>query len=169
MQTVPRTPKFHPDARAGGADPTTQGAIAKTDACTCARLRKITRRVTQIYDEFLEPSGLTVTQFGILGHVTAHGGSITVAPLADQLVTDPTTLSRNLRPLVTRGYIKMAPDPADRRRQMIWLTARGKTALRQALPRWSKAQAHVAAVVGTGDIGRLHALVDQSLARLNAA
>jgi hypothetical protein len=40
----------------------TRSAIEKTLACTCGRLRKITRRVTQIYDRFLEPSGLSIVQ-----------------------------------------------------------------------------------------------------------
>ena len=37
--------------------------------CTCLRLRKASRRVSQIYDQHLEPFGLTVTQYGVLGHI----------------------------------------------------------------------------------------------------
>jgi DNA-binding MarR family transcriptional regulator len=135
-------------------------------ACTCGRLRRLTRRVTQIYDQFLEPSGLTIAQFGILGRVIAQGGSVSVGALADGLVMDSTTLSRNLRPLVRDGHVKLARDPADQRRQLVSLTERGKTVLREALPYWSKAQAQVASLVGGADIARLHRLVDDSLARI---
>ena len=35
--------------------------------CTCLNLRRITRKVTQRYDEWLAPSGLRATQFSLLG------------------------------------------------------------------------------------------------------
>ena len=43
--------------------------MGKTDpGCTCFRLRSLTRRVTQLYDQVLAPSGLTVTQYSLLAH-----------------------------------------------------------------------------------------------------
>ncbi len=142
-----------------------QGAIEKTNQCICAKLRRLTRRVTQIYDRFLEPSGLTITQFGTLGRVVANGGSIGVGALADLLGTDPTTLSRNLKPLVRAGYVALARDRTDARRQLITVTGRGTSALRDAVPCWSKAQAHVASLVGSADFGSLLKRVTASLAR----
>jgi DNA-binding MarR family transcriptional regulator len=133
--------------------------------CTCGKLRRLTRRVTQIYDGFLEPVGLTITQFAILGPVMRHGG-IAMGALAEIMVMDPTTLTRNLRPLMDRGYIKVVRDATDRRRQGIWATEAGKAVAREAAPHWRKAQAHVAAVVGGGEVERLGGLLDLSLARL---
>lgn len=37
--------------------------------CTCARLQRTTRRVTQIYDRALAPVDLTVNQFGLLARL----------------------------------------------------------------------------------------------------
>jgi hypothetical protein len=37
--------------------------------CSCLRIRKATRRITQIYDQLLEPSGITTTQFSLLAHL----------------------------------------------------------------------------------------------------
>ena len=42
--------------------------------CTCMRMRRATRRVTQLYDRALEPAGLTVNQFGLLAYL--HGASL---------------------------------------------------------------------------------------------
>jgi DNA-binding MarR family transcriptional regulator len=144
-----------------------QSGIEKPEACTCGRLRRITRRVTQIYDQFLAPSGLTIAQFGILGRVIGKRG-INIGALADMLVMDPTTLSRNLRPLVRNGYLKLDRDPADQRRQLVSITERGKAVATEALPHWNKAQAHVASLVGDDDTARLERLIDRSLVRLGA-
>ena len=143
-----------------------QKAIETVSACTCTKLRKLTRRVTQLYDHFLEPAGLTVTQLGILGHVMASGGDIARGELADMLEMDPTTLTRNLKPLVARGHVTMVRDPSDQRRQGISLTAQGKTTLREAMPNWRKAQAYVTSVVGAGEVARLHEILGRSLVQL---
>ena len=50
--------------------------------------------MTQIYDQHLEPFGLTVTQFSLLGHIRSFDG-IGIGALAEKLITDPTTLTRN--------------------------------------------------------------------------
>jgi DNA-binding MarR family transcriptional regulator len=169
MRTPVRTTRTRANAAArsdgGNAAMAQSAAAANAAACTCGRLRRLTRRVTQIYDQHLEPAGLTIAQFGILGQLMARG-SISVGHLADVLVMDPTTLSRNLRPLVRDGRVQVARDPADRRRQMISLSGPGKSALRAAVPLWSKAQAQVASLVGDTDVVRLHQLIDSSLDRL---
>ena len=45
--------------------------------CTCARLRKLSRRVTRIYDAHLAPQAIKVTQFSLL--VNAARGERTVS------------------------------------------------------------------------------------------
>ena len=92
------------------APPLKQGS----SGCTCMRLRKASRRVSQIYDRSLEPLGLTVTQFSLLGHLGSFDG-IGIGALAEKLVMDPTTLTRNLRPLQRQGFVVLAADPHDRR------------------------------------------------------
>ena len=68
-----------------------------SSGCTCLRLRKAARRMTQIYGQHLEPFSLTVTQFSLLGHVRAFDG-IGIGALAEKLITDPTTLTKNAPP-----------------------------------------------------------------------
>ena len=36
--------------------------------CTCARLRKLARRLTRIYDAHLSAQGIKVTQYSLLAH-----------------------------------------------------------------------------------------------------
>jgi DNA-binding transcriptional ArsR family regulator len=92
--------------------------------CTCLRLRKASRRVSQIYDQHLEPFGLTVTQYGVLGHLATFNG-LNIGELAEKLVMDPTTLTRNLRPLQRQGLLAVKTDRRDRRARTLELTARG--------------------------------------------
>ena len=134
-------------------------------ACTCLRLRKAARRVTQVYDGHVEPYGLTITQFGLLAHLRVLDG-IGVGALAEKLVTDPTTLTRNLRPLQRRGFVVLAPDPDDRRSRSLHLTEQGREALRAARPAWARAQRHVEEVLGNADAAVLNSALDRVLERL---
>jgi DNA-binding MarR family transcriptional regulator len=135
--------------------------------CACLRLRKITRRVTQLYDHFLARSGLTATQFGLLSFI-ADADRISIGALAAELVTDPTTLTRNLRPLEQARYVAVVPDPADRRRRTVTLTRDGRAVLSDALPLWRQAQAHVVSLVGRQRLQALKASLDQALERLGS-
>ena len=132
--------------------------------CTCLRLRKAARRITQVYDGYLEPLGLTITQFGLLAHLRVLDG-IGVGALAEKLVMDPTTLTRNLRPLRRRGFVVLAPDPDDRRSRSLHLTEQGREALRAARPAWARAQRHVEEILGNADAAVLNSALDRMLER----
>ena len=97
--------------------------------CTCMRLRKATRRVSQIYDRSLEAAGMTVTQYGLLGQLARFDG-IGIGALAEKLIMDPTTLTRNLRPLERQGFVSMKADRRDKRSRCLHLTASGPCSLR---------------------------------------
>jgi DNA-binding MarR family transcriptional regulator len=114
--------------------------------CTCGNLRKAAQVITRLYDEFLQPSGLLITQFKLLGAVAAHG-AIALSPLAKQLDLDPTTLARNLVPLARDGLVEVYPGE-DRRKRLVRITPRGQEALDAALPLWENAQAWVISQLG---------------------
>jgi DNA-binding MarR family transcriptional regulator len=114
--------------------------------CINANLRKMSRTITQLYDEILEPSGLLGTQFRLLGAVASHS-PIALAPLAEELTLDPTTLARNLKPLERDGLVEISIGE-DRRRRMVKITEKGQDALLKALPLWEEAQAWVTSQLG---------------------
>ena len=133
--------------------------------CTALRFRKAARRVSQIYDSFLEPYDLTITQFGLLAHIRRLDGT-SIGALAAELVMDPTTLTRNLHPLQQRGLVLLEPSKQDRRTRTLRLSAEGRAALKAAAPGWEKAQKHIAGVLGT-DHGPLSTAIDHMLERLS--
>jgi DNA-binding MarR family transcriptional regulator len=134
-------------------------------SCTCMLMRKASRRVSQIYDQHLERHGLTITQFGLLANLKGLDG-ISIGGLADKLVMDPTTLTRNLRPLERQGLVAPSPDPNDRRSVRLHLTDKGREAFRAAKPAWAEAQRHIEDAVGSPDMPQLRAAIDHMLKRL---
>jgi DNA-binding MarR family transcriptional regulator len=133
--------------------------------CTCMRLRKASRRLSQIYDHSLEAAGLTVTQYGLLGHLARFDG-IGIGALAEKLIMDPTTLTRNLRPLERQGFVVTKSDRRDKRSRCLHLTASGRAAFENAKPAWMRAQRHIEQAVGGAETSALNAALDRVLEKL---
>jgi len=128
------------------------------------RLRKAARRVTQIYDRHLEAAGLTITQFGVLASLLS-AGRMAIGPLAEQLLMDPTTLTRNLQPLQREGFVVIESDKRDRRVRWVSLSDAGRQALERARPAWREAQEHVRKLIGEEETAALHDTLDYVLER----
>src|SRR5438477_11657504 len=140
-------------------------AKPKTLGCTCMRLRKASRRLSQIYDHSLESAGMTVTQYGLLGHLAKFDG-IGIGALAERLIMDPTTLTRNLRPLERQGFVVTKPDRRDKRSRCLHLTASVRAAFESAKPAWVRAQRRIEKALGGAETWALNAALDRVLERL---
>ncbi len=138
---------------------------AADSRCTCLLLRRAARRVTQLYDEHLRPAGLKTTQFSLLAQLR-HGDGLAIGELAERMSMDRTTLTRNLGPLVSAGWVAQRPDPVDRRRTQLALTDDGRRTLREAAPRWREAQRALRVRLGEPRVGALHAAIDATLEHL---
>ncbi len=114
--------------------------------CACFNLRKAARRVTQLFDEALRPAGLRATQFTLLTAIHL-GGPVSIQELAERLVMERTTLTRNLRILERRELVQIASG-TDRRVHEVSLTTAGTQLLARAYPYWQTAQEQVARSVG---------------------
>ena len=110
-------------------------------SCTCAHLRQSTRVVTQAYDAALSPVGIRSTQFTVIAALTMMGG-VPLTRLAEALVMDRTTLTRNLKPLIAKGLVRIQLE-ADQRVRRVHLTAKGRKIFDSARPLWEEAQARM--------------------------
>ena len=90
--------------------------------CFVGAARKASRRLTQFYDDALEPCGLRSTQYSILSELARLAGPPTLAELASALVSDRSAVGHNLRPLIRDGYLALEPGAEDRRVRRIVLT-----------------------------------------------
>jgi DNA-binding MarR family transcriptional regulator len=118
-----------------------------SSACLCNAMRKAARAVTQRYNHALAPAGLTATQFTLLSALDRIGPA-PLTLLAERLVTDRTTLTRNAAILDKGGLITTRPGE-DRRQRALAITAAGRQRLAAARPLWNEVQAHTAAEFGT--------------------
>ena len=90
--------------------------VSITRDCHATALRKASRRLTQLYDEALAPTGLRSTQYAIIGELTDPTAEPpTLNQLADALVMDRSGLGHSLRPLERDGLIRLQRSSADRR------------------------------------------------------
>ena len=137
--------------------------LQKIMGCTCLRMRRATRRVTQFYDHHLAPSGLRISQFGILA-VLKSEGALTINELAAELVIDRTTLGRNILPLERDGLITIKPSAFDRRSKELHLTDSGDKRYREARKFWLEAQSDSEANFGGKRSADLRALLQALVA-----
>jgi DNA-binding MarR family transcriptional regulator len=133
--------------------------------CTSLKLRQLTRRVSRDYDALIgAATGLKTTQYSLLGHLAALG-PVRPADLAARLLLEPSTLTRNLQPLIAQGWVRNEPG-ADRRSRLIVLTDAGRAQHAAARHAWKAAQAALTVRLGPDRVAALHALLDECLAVL---
>ena len=142
-------------------------SVEELTGCTCLQLRKLTRKVTQIYDLALEGVGLTSTQFSVLAYLSLKT-DLSMAELAGRLLMDPTTLTRVLRPLEREGDVEVLSSREDRRRRAVVITKKGRRRFAAALPLWRQAQTDVRALLGRQNLGALNAALSTSLSRIES-
>jgi DNA-binding MarR family transcriptional regulator len=125
--------------------------------CHCANLRHATRMVTQLYDRFLAPTGLKITQFALLRQVEKLE-PVHMTALAKHMGLDRTTLVRNVKPLETQGLIVSATG-SDLRTHELRLTEPGREALKAATVKWHEAQEGLEAYLGRPQLETLLGLL----------
>ena len=146
--------------------------IREVSGCICRRARRTTRQLTEVYDKALEPSGLTANQFDLLtnlfGAALTDEKSLAIGVLATRLGMHPTTLTRDLRPLIAKGFVTDGRDPRDGRIRAVRITGRGRDKLRKAVPFWRNAQRKIEGTLGVEASRALSALLDLTSTKLTA-
>jgi DNA-binding MarR family transcriptional regulator len=108
--------------------------------CIVAALRAATRRLTQLYDEAMAPTGLRVTQFNILSELERRSSDPpTIGELAEILTIERSALGQTLRPLAREGFIDLGKDEHDARRRPIRMTKAGKEKVLRGRRYWVSA------------------------------
>ena len=109
--------------------------IRVRDCCLCLHVQRAARTLARRFDEALRPLDLTNGQFSLLMSLNRPTPP-PMAPVADLLAMDRTTLTAALKPLERRGLVKVSPDPSDRRSRILQLTQKGRKLLARAVPVW---------------------------------
>lgn len=112
------------------------------DSCLCLHAQRAARALARRFDEVMRPFGLTNQQFSLLMALNRQDPP-TMAPVAELLAMDRTTLTAALKSLKHRGLLAVETDPKDKRSRRIRLTRKGHAALLRALPKWREAHAEI--------------------------
>jgi DNA-binding MarR family transcriptional regulator len=132
--------------------------------CTNFKLRQVSRRVSQRYDQELAKAGIKTTQYSLLTHLVKLG-PIRPGDLAQAMTMDASTLTRNVKPLVAAGWVELGAGP-DGRSRLVGLTGAGRDKWTESRRHWRVAQASLNQLLGADRVQALHVLIDESLSLL---
>ena len=146
------------------SDTTATGAAAYEilSQCLAGRTHKLARKIDAVYNEELRRVDLRNTQLTLLC-VLEYMGEAVQGELAAILVMEQSTLSRNLRLIEERGWVRSAP-PRGRSRRLR-LTPAGKRKVRDSLRSWRRAQERAQGMLPDGAVEKLRELGDAVGAR----
>ncbi len=113
--------------------------MSVVNSCICLKLRMIARTTAVLYDTALQPVGLNSSQFSALRNIYRFV-PLGVSQLADVMLLERTTLTRNLQLLSAMALVKLQVSESDKRIQIPILTNAGLEKLKAAVPKWRLAQ-----------------------------
>ena len=140
-------------------------SAVKPQGCTNFKLRQLLRQVNQGYDASLTESGLKITQYSLLSHIVSLA-PVRSVDLAEKMMMDTSTLSRNLKPLLNAGLIAFQATQ-DSRSHWVVATPLGQEARQKAHKQWKQAQEALNKQLGPARVLRLHQLIDEALVQLS--
>ena len=114
--------------------------------CVGAQMRRASRALSSAYNDAFREAGIRITQWPLLAALRV-AGSMTLGDLADAVGTDPSTMSRNIRPLVRDGLIDLV-DVDDGRKRHARLTPKGLATFKRAYPMWKSVQDRILELLG---------------------
>ncbi|MCG8592129.1 MAG: MarR family transcriptional regulator, partial [Proteobacteria bacterium] len=118
----------------------------------------------QHYEEALRSTGVGAAQFTLM-MVLDGFRSLAVGELAQHLVADVTTVSRNVGVLERRGFVRRTAGDDGRVRQ-VELTRAGRDALDRAHAGWQSVQDRLARALGPDRLRHLISELDAAAAAL---
>jgi DNA-binding MarR family transcriptional regulator len=135
--------------------------------CSNFKLRQLTRSVSRHYDAVMSAGcGLKASQYSLLSHVVALS-PVRPADLAARMGLEPSTLTRNLQPLVAQGWVLLGPGD-DGRSRRVHITDSGRAKRSEAQRIWKQAQLAFNAKLGEQQVAQLHAVLDACMAALGS-
>ena len=117
-----------------------------TQGCLLTRTRRLSRLMTNTYDQALRPYGVNAPQFSLLVLI-AKIGPASRAEIGRSNYQDRSTLTRNLALLLSEGWVQELDSKGGRSRP-IDISPKGRRLLADAAPAWRQAQAEARDLIG---------------------
>jgi DNA-binding MarR family transcriptional regulator len=126
-------------------------------------IRRAHQVAVAIFMEETADYDVTPVQFAILNTLIDTPGEDQVT-LARDVAFDAATFGSVITRLETKGWVRRAPDPVDRRRKRLWVTPAGEAAALRMKRAVGKAQARILSPLAPGERQQLVALLDRLVA-----
>jgi DNA-binding MarR family transcriptional regulator len=137
--------------------------------CPAMRMRQAARVCGRVFDEAFRPLGIQATQLPVLCGAAMFGEKgVSIGGLAKATLVDPTTLTRNVRPLEKAGLVRVARSPEDARAKVVVLTRAGERLLEEIFPLWQKALKQLQAEFGATRLDDIRARLTPIVASAGA-
>ncbi len=107
--------------------------------CSAFKVRRLSRQVTQFYDQALRSEGLKSTQFHLLT-VIGDEGPVTIGQLAERVGAERSSVTRAVQAVETGGLVDVGPGP-DGRSKSVRITRAGRALLDRVEPIREKQEA----------------------------
>ena len=117
-------------------------------ACLGMRVARLHRVVARVYEQELQTAGLSLPQMEILTVLITAAGPVRPAALATKLMTERSTVSRNLALMQKRGWVTVAETSPTGRAMSVTITGTGVAAFTSASTAWRSAQTSAARILG---------------------
>jgi DNA-binding MarR family transcriptional regulator len=127
------------------------------EICLCIAVRKASRRITNVYDEALAPTGINLAQFSLLKKIRRMA-PVSLTDLGKAMELDRSTMGRNVKVLERMGLIQ-AVAGKDQRQASVELSEAGQETLSTAIPLWEHVQADINARLGLDKVAHLEQLL----------
>ncbi|AGR76516.1 transcriptional regulator [Aliarcobacter butzleri 7h1h] len=129
----------------------------KISICHCTNMRQISRKITNIYDEFLKPSNLNVTQYSLLSNLK-RVQPIKMNDFSKVVKLDRTTLVRNLKPLINLSLIEIKSIDKSKA-QLLELSQKGIELQNEGYKYWQKAQEYIEQTINHEELEIFYTIV----------
>jgi DNA-binding MarR family transcriptional regulator len=133
-----------------------QAAQKMSKECPAMRARQASRVFGKFFDDAFRSLGLQLSQLPLLCAVALFGDKgASISKLARGMVIDPTTLTRNIRPLERAGLLRVARSPDDARTRVVFLTRAGEQMIEEMYPAWQRALKKIQSTFGAQQVDAL--------------
>ena len=125
--------------------------------CVNAKLRRLHRLINTAYQQKINPFGLRGSMLSIL-FIIGKNQFVNQKTIADLLVLDASTMSRDLKKLVKNGWVKIAKGE-DSRNSSLELTTEGYELLEEVVPVWEALHNKVENILGKHNLNQIDHLI----------
>lgn len=125
--------------------------------CVNAKLRRLHRLINSAYMAKIKPFGLGGSMLSIL-FIIGKNKHVNQKTIAQILVLDASTMSRDLKKLVSKNWIKKSRGE-DSRNSVLELTDEGRALLEEVSPVWEELHHKVQGILGQFNIQQIDHLI----------